>query len=67
MTVTKHRTCANCGGRAVPIIYGMVGVDAFEAEQRGEIALGGCEIIEGETAAWRCTKCGIEFGQLLAG
>ncbi len=63
MTVTKHRTCANCGGRAVPIVYGMVGVDAFEAAERGEVELGGC-VIEGEAPAWKCTSCEAEFGRL---
>lgn len=64
MTVTKHRTCANCGGRAVPIVYGMVGIDAFEAAERGEAELGGCVIIVDESPAWKCTICGFEFGQL---
>ncbi|HEY5231288.1 MAG TPA: hypothetical protein VIJ11_10410 [Galbitalea sp.] len=65
MTVTKRRTCANCGSRAVPIVYGMPGFDLFEAADRGEVALGGC-IVDDELPTWRCTndECGLEFGRL---
>jgi hypothetical protein len=61
---TKTRTCAACGGRAVPIVYGMPMYHVFEAAERGEVVLGGCEIIVGETPAWRCLACTREFGQV---
>jgi Zn finger protein HypA/HybF involved in hydrogenase expression len=63
VTVTKHRRCPTCGAKAVPILYGLVDVDAFEAEKRGEIAIGGCVIIERESPAWQCTN-GHEVGRL---
>ncbi|MDQ1546079.1 MAG: hypothetical protein QOH69_983 [Actinomycetota bacterium] len=66
MTVTKHRTCANCGSRAIPVVYGMQSYDGFQRAERGEIEFGDCVIIEGESPAWKCTnvECGLEFGQL---
>jgi hypothetical protein len=65
MTVTKHRTCAICGSRAIPIVYGMAGFDLFEAANRSEVALGGC-IVDDDLPTWRCTNedCGLEFGSL---
>ena len=64
MTVTKQRTCPNCGSHAVPIVYGMPGFDLFEAANRGEVVLGGC-IVDDDLPIWRCTNedCELEFGR----
>ncbi len=53
----------------MPIVYGLATYDAFEAVERGEFVLGGCEIIEGETPAWKCSnpECGLEFGLVASG
>ena len=41
---TSHRRCIVCGSRLrlLPVLYGLPALDAFEAEQRGELVLGGC-------------------------
>lgn len=64
MTVTKHRTCANCGGRAVPIVYGLQTMEGVWRAERGEAESGGCTIIVDESPAWKCSACGVEFGVL---
>jgi hypothetical protein len=40
--------CPACGGRAIPILYGMPSPHSgmMEAAERGEIAIGGCVIPE---------------------
>lgn len=68
MTTLKQRevpkVCAHCGSdRLVPIIYGMPAPDAFEAAERGEIALGGC-ILDEDSPAFRCADCGVGNGTL---
>ena len=62
MTVTKHRRCPFCGGKAVPILYGMPTFDAFQRAERGELAIGGC-ILSDDAPAWQCAE-GHEFGAL---
>ena len=40
--------CPKCkSDRTVPILYGYPSHEAFEAEERGELILGGCEMIDG--------------------
>ena len=40
--------CPKCrSGRTAPILYGYPSHEAFEAEERGELILGGCEMIDG--------------------
>jgi len=63
--VTHDRqTCPTCQtDTVVPVVYGFPTDDTFEAADRGEVALGGCVIID---APWehrgqrelRCTTCG---------
>ena len=40
--------CPKCrSDRTAPILYGYPSHEAFEAEERGELILGGCEMIDG--------------------
>lgn len=53
--------CPGCKAKeGVNIEYGMPSYEAFEASQRGEIALGGCVIGENDPER-RCLKCGHEW------
>lgn len=59
--------CPICGTAApFAIIYGLPEHDLFEQESRGEVALGGCGIIVGESPAWRCRnpECVHEWGDV---
>jgi hypothetical protein len=51
-------TCPRCGSEAIPIEYGLPGSDLAEAEERGEVVLGGCEPKE---ATWACRSCGARW------
>jgi len=52
--------CPKCGGEAVEIIYGMPTHELFEAEQRGEVVIGGC-LVSGDDDNWQCKKCGYSW------
>jgi len=56
MTSNLHlgETCVACGGKVLPVLYGMPEVAAREASERGELILGGCTL---EDVACRC-ECG---------
>lgn len=43
LSSTRIRKCRRCGGRLLPIIWGMPGYDLVEQSKRGLVALGGCE------------------------
>jgi hypothetical protein len=60
---TTTTACPRCGSRSIPIVYGLPGMELFEAADRGEVALGGC-VIEDGAPEWRCrgVDCGLEFG-----
>jgi hypothetical protein len=60
--MTKTATCPRCGSAGIPIVYGLPSHELFEAADRGEVALGGCEVFD-EQPRWRCggVDCGIEF------
>lgn len=51
--VCKEKTGVN-------IMYGMPGPELFDLIERGEVALGGCVIIDGQPDR-RCTACGAEW------
>lgn len=54
----EHPPCPRCASRqAVRILYGYPTHEAFEASERGEIALGGCVIGE-ESPDFECGACG---------
>ena len=55
--VTKGAVkCPECGGRLVPILYGLPDAEAGAAAERGEIALGGCTIM-GDEPHLQCVGC----------
>lgn len=59
--VTRKYICPSCHHQAgVPILYGMPSGEAAQMSERGEIALGGCEI-DVEGAERKCTNCGHEW------
>lgn len=55
--------CPRCGARAIPILRGLPSLEAFEAADRGEIALGGC-VVTDDDLNFACTgfDCGLQFG-----
>lgn len=55
----KRCACPQCGSTdSVEVVYGLPTEIAFEAERRGEIALGGCMP---ELENRRCKECGRRF------
>ena len=53
-------TCPDCGGGGIRIVYGLPGLEATEAAERGEVALGGC-IVGDDDPNLRCRACGNEW------
>jgi len=54
--------CPECGERGpLHIAYGYPSHEMFEAEERGEIALGGC-VVDQSSPTWRCRRCRHEWG-----
>lgn len=52
--------CPRCGSEEIaPIIYGLPGPEAFQAAERGEVILGGCEPHD---ASHGCRSCGAQWG-----
>lgn len=55
--MTEAPKCLQCGSDGVvPIAYGFPGREMWEAEERGELALGGC-VITGDDPRWQCRRC----------
>lgn len=52
--------CPSCGGKLVPIAYGLPGEELMEAAQRGEVAMGGC-VVTGDDPVWQCRECRCRF------
>lgn len=48
--------CQNCGGRLLPIIYGLPSPAIFRAAQKGEVILGGCGPND-NGPNWKCEAC----------
>lgn len=58
-TATEFPACPACGSReVVEIIYGLPDIDLWEAQVRGEVALGGC-IVGPESPDYECRGCGV--------
>ncbi len=55
--------CPACGGTdTVRIVYGMPSPEAFQAQERGEIHLGGCCLRgDGLDPNRHCRSCGTDF------
>jgi hypothetical protein len=51
--------CPECPGSplAVPLVFGLPDVEAFEAADRGDMVLGGCMMEPGPTPRWACPDC----------
>jgi hypothetical protein len=52
--------CPACGGKLVPILYGLPDSEGFAAAERGEVALGGCTIL-GDEPHLQCVACNEPF------
>jgi hypothetical protein len=60
-TVPEGTTeCPVCGGRLVPILYGLPTPEAGAAADRGEIELGGC-LVTGDDPQLACRGCHERF------
>ena len=59
--------CPKCrSDRTVPILYGYPSHEASEAEERGELILGGCEMIDGMPHEdYGCLDCGYRWSKEL--
>ncbi len=58
----KPGICPICGGKVVPIVYGMPTVELEEKADRGEVVLGGCCLAVDENGRsidpkWACINC----------
>ena len=51
--------CPDCPGApaGVRLVIGLPSPETFEAEGRGELVLGGCEVLPGPTPRWACPQC----------
>lgn len=63
MVDEETKVCPDCGGKVLPIAYGYPGPEMWEAEQRGEIVLGGCTVDPGLPTSV-CTGCRRQLGTL---
>lgn len=50
--------CPTCSQTMIPVCYGFPSGEMFQAAERGEIVLGGCER---QPEAWRCLRCKPEW------
>ncbi len=64
----RTNRCPKCGGEAVPIVYGLVPFilggpkhELSEAQERGEVVLGGC-CVDPWSPEWHCKRCDLNFG-----
>ena len=56
--------CPTCSAtNPLEILYGLPSQEMFDAENKGEIALGGC-VIQGDDPAFLCRECGERFGTI---
>ena len=59
--------CPKCGStKTVPILYGYPSYETFDAAERGEILIGGCEMIDGMPHEdYGCLECGYRWSKEL--
>jgi len=56
---TTFPPCPTCGSTdGIRIVYGYPPLELWQAEQRGEIVLGGC-VIGPESPDYECRSCGV--------
>jgi hypothetical protein len=57
----EPEVCPACGaGTVAYILYGHPSDEAWEAEEAGELVLGGCCVSE-DDPCWQCTSCGVQI------
>lgn len=52
----KPRKCVNCGGKVVPILYGMPSPIGMELIDSGKRIMGGCCVTDSDPQ-WGCLNC----------
>ena len=52
--------CPYCGGKLLPIVYGMPGEELQQKAENGEVILGGC-CLTGADPQKQCSECGFQF------
>jgi len=60
MSKTTTSACPKCGNATgIRIVYGLPGSDLMQSAQRGEVALGGCLVMD-DNPSWLCSDaaCG---------
>jgi hypothetical protein len=59
----KPPKCPKCGGKGVPIVYGMPSEKTWKLVDQGKVELGGCEVGEDGQGEfdWKCRGCGNEW------
>ena len=62
MSSQTTKKCTKCGENLIEIIYGMPGSELFEAEERGEVILGGCEVFD-DQPEYRCKNCDVDYSR----
>ena len=62
MSSQTTKKCPKCGENLIEIIYGMPGSELFEAEERGEVILGGCEVSD-DQPEYRCKNCDVDYSR----
>lgn len=63
ITVSSHPAkCPQCGGKVVEIAYGFPSNELFEEFEKGNVILGGCDIVLDKAMPdWECTSCHQQF------
>ena len=56
------KKCPKCNNNLIEIVYGMPSSELFEAEERGEIILGGCCVSDNDPK-YHCENCDIDFSR----
>jgi hypothetical protein len=57
MTVTPPPACPHCGGRLLPVVFGMPTPELVDEARAGEFVLGGCCVPDDHLPQWECNRC----------
>ena len=60
MSMSNKPKCPNCGNSLVEILIGMPSSDLFEAAERKEVYLAGCEAFD-VNPDWHCYRCNRDY------